>query len=77
MVANPWKSLPRKGPYLLNVDQLVVVMRSGRLWEAAVPELRGYKRSFTLVNPWNPVLSPNNCPDGFPSILREIEKHRG
>lgn len=45
----------------------IVVMRSRRLWFAAVPELSQYSRVHFIKNPRNPSLSPNNL-TGFKEI---------
>jgi hypothetical protein len=51
---------------------LVVVMRGRRAWEARVPGLVGYERLHCLNSPQNVTLSANNCPQGYPNVLREL-----
>ena len=53
---------------------LIIIMRSGALWRAVVPELGRYSRIFSLKNPRMPVLSDRNCPDGFPHIVRILDR---
>lgn len=55
---------------------LVLIMRSERLWEEAVPELKHHKNKFKLRNPRNPMISAANCPDGFPAMIAALKKHR-
>jgi hypothetical protein len=59
-------------------NALIVLMRSKRLWEHAVPRLAGYPRLFTLKSPLNPAISRKNCVAGFPfieAILRNGDLH--
>jgi hypothetical protein len=51
-----------------------VRMRCVREWTAAVPELAGHPRVFTLRSPQNTTLSRNNCPDGFDAILAAVAR---
>lgn len=44
---------------------VVFVTRGRGLWEAAVPELRGYERTFRTNSVQNVVISPRNCPEGW------------
>jgi len=52
---------------------VVVIMRSHRLWYAAVPELKSYERAFSLRSVRNISVTPNNCPLGFPAIVRAMD----
>jgi len=49
----------------------VVVMRSRKLWDAAIPELSRYKRLHVLRNPRNPSLSPGNL-SSFATIANRV-----
>lgn len=51
---------------------VIIVMRSRRLWQAAVPELDTYERAFSLRSVQNISVTPNNCPLGFPEIVRAM-----
>ncbi len=44
-------------------NAVIVLMRPGKqeAWEAAVPQLKGYGRFYSVKNPRTPVISPNNC----------------
>lgn len=53
-------------------EALIVIMRSARRWEAAVPELEVYGRRLDLINFQNPCVSPRNCPDGYGEIVAAI-----
>ncbi len=50
-------------------DAEVVVMRSWRLWVAAIPELLSYRRLHRVRNARNPTLSAVNLPTGFSALL--------
>lgn len=52
---------------------VVIVMRARRLWETAVPELRGYGRIFGLNSPQNVSIAPRNCPEGFDVAVRQLK----
>ena len=52
---------------------LIIILRSGPRWCDAIPELARYARAFSLNSLRNPRLSPRNCPDGFPHILRALK----
>lgn len=54
-------------------EALVIVMRSQKVWEQAVPQLRRYGRKFVLKNPQNVSVSPGNCPNGWAEIERTLE----
>jgi hypothetical protein len=59
-------------------DATIILTRSRRLWYGAVPELRVYSRLYTLRNVQNTVISPGNCPDGFPAVVAVLDAlHRG
>jgi len=47
----------------------IIVMRSWKLWSAAVPELRGYRNLHFIKNPRNPTLSLANLGNGFNALL--------
>ena len=51
-------------------NALIVQMRSKREWQEAVPELTSYHHYYVLRNPQNTTISVNNCPDGYPEILK-------
>lgn len=51
---------------------VIVIMRSEKLWRAALPELEHYRRCYALQNPQNVVVSPNNCPDGYATVLAAL-----
>lgn len=55
-------------------NALVIQMRSRRVWQNAIPELSDYRHYYVLKNPQNPVVSENNCPDGYPEILKRLLK---
>jgi hypothetical protein len=56
-------------------NAVVVVMRSLKLWQAAVPELIGYHRAFTLRSVQNVAISPGNCPDGFGLLIEAFRQY--
>jgi len=51
-------------------NALIIQMRSKRVWQETLPELMSYNNYYVLRNPQNPAISHNNCPDGFPEILK-------
>ncbi len=53
-------------------EAVIVVMRTERLWLAAVPELASYQRLYRVTNPRAPAISPGNCPDGFREALAAL-----
>jgi len=55
-------------------NALVIQMRSKRVWQEAVPGLMSYHNYYELRNPQNPAISQNNCPDGYPEILKVLDK---
>lgn len=57
-------------------EAVIVVMRSARRWEAAVPELIGYRRRFDLRNVQNVAISPANCPEGYGEIVDALRMGR-
>jgi hypothetical protein len=53
-----------------------VILRSRKLWEAAVPELKTVD-AIELKNPRSPYLTPKNIPgDGFARIVTAIANAR-
>lgn len=50
----------------------IVVMRSWRLWSAAIPELSAYPRMHFVRNPRNPSLSSKNLANGFNAIVARL-----
>jgi formate-dependent phosphoribosylglycinamide formyltransferase (GAR transformylase) len=46
-------------------EAVVFVTRGQAVWEAAVPELRGYSRAFRTNRVQNVVTSPRNCREGW------------
>ena len=52
---------------------LIVIMRGKTNWTRAVPELSSYKYVYELKSPQNVTISPGNCPDGYPHIIRILE----
>ncbi len=50
----------------------IVVMRSGRHWYKAVPELITYRSLYEVRNKRNPTISLNNCPGGFAAVIRRL-----
>lgn len=53
-------------------NAVVIVMRSRRLWEVALPELASYPRTYFLRSPRNITVSRNNCPAGFDDVLSAL-----
>lgn len=50
----------------------IVVMRSWRLWVAAVPELSSYQNVHHVRNPRNPTLSPKNLGASFNVVAQRL-----
>ena len=50
-------------------------MRREDMWKEALPALETYDRSriFKVENTQNPVISPNNLPEGFPKVVEAIK----
>jgi hypothetical protein len=55
-------------------NALIILMRSRKEWQEAVPGLKSYHNYYVLINPRNPAISQNNCPDGFPEILKILNR---
>ncbi len=53
-------------------EAIIVLLRSEKLWLKAIPELATYRRVYRIKNPQNVVITRNNCPDGYDSILAEL-----
>lgn len=52
----------------IHSHRLIIIMRSKKIWEEAIPALTKYNKVFALKNPQNVCITKNNCPDGFPLI---------
>jgi hypothetical protein len=50
----------------------IVIMRSKRLWFAAVPELEAYERTHIGANPRGPFVSPGNLKGSYSSIAERL-----
>jgi hypothetical protein len=50
----------------------IVLMRSKRLWFAAVPELASYPRLMRIRNVQNPVISPRNVDGDFDELVTAV-----
>ncbi len=53
-------------------DAVVVLLRSERLWLAAVPQLAGHARLYRLRSRQTSTLSPRNCPEGFEAVVEAL-----
>jgi hypothetical protein len=53
----------------LKRNALIIQMRSRRVWQSAIPGLGSYLNYYELKNP---TISRNNCPSGFPEILKVL-----
>jgi hypothetical protein len=51
---------------------VIVIMRSEKLWRAALPELELYPRLYQLRNPQNVMITENNCPRGYADIVGRL-----
>lgn len=51
---------------------VIVGMRSKRLWESVLPELKGYSRVFWCSNPQQPYLTPGSLGAGFDVLLEVL-----
>lgn len=56
----------------LGRQALVIVLRSIRLWEAAIPELARYPHKYVLRSAQNATVSERNCPGGYPGRHRDL-----
>ncbi len=54
-------------------DALVIQLRGRKPWDAAISALAGYPRRYYLRNWRNVFVSPGNCPDGFPEIVKLLD----
>jgi hypothetical protein len=55
---------------------VVIILRARARWFAAVQELQSYPYKYVLNNPRNATISARNCPEGYPKIVRILEKCR-
>ena len=56
---------------------LIIALRSVRLWQDAVGELKDYERFYQLSSPLNPVLSKQQLGEkGYQELIAELEKVR-
>lgn len=53
-------------------EAIIVLLRSEKLWLKSIPELATYERLYRIKNPQNVVITRNNCPDGYDSILTKL-----
>jgi hypothetical protein len=51
---------------------VIILMRNQKLWLQSIPELTEYRFIFRLNNPQNVAISKNNCPEGFPHIVKAL-----
>ena len=51
---------------------IVFITRGRSLWQAAVPALRAHPRVFATRSVQNIVISPKNCPDGYPAVAAAL-----
>jgi hypothetical protein len=58
----------------LKRNAFIIQMRSRRVWQSAILGLGSYLNYHELKNPQNPTISGNNCPGGFPEILKILGK---
>lgn len=58
----------------LKRNALIIIMRSQKLWFNAVKDLEKYDNLYLLLNSQNVVVSQNNCPDGFPKIVKLLNE---
>lgn len=54
----------------------IVILRSSRLWLAAVPELADYRHCHYGANPRAPYLSPGNLAEAYPVIVQRLQAGR-
>jgi hypothetical protein len=52
----------------------IFITRGRELWYGAVPELRTCSRVFFTKSAQNIVISPNNCPDGYPVVAAAVSE---
>jgi hypothetical protein len=57
---------------------VIILMRPGKkdAWVEAVSELGQYDRFYSVNNPRNPTISPNNCA-GYSEVVKAIEDFIG
>ena len=55
-------------------ESIIILMRSHALWNAAIPELSQYLHCYRLNSTQNITISRNNCPQGFPVIIKRLEQ---
>ena len=53
-------------------QKLIIIMRSRKIWEEAIPTLAKYKQAFALNSPQNVCITKNNCPGGFSFIENKL-----
>ena len=53
-------------------NAIIVILRSEKLWQTAVPELVNYGHLYRLRSAQNVMITPNNCPDGYEKILEAL-----
>lgn len=56
----------------INNNKIIIVMRSYKLWNAAVQELKLEENCFLIKNPRNPSLTPNNLTAEIYNRIKEI-----
>jgi len=54
-------------------ETVIFVTRGRVVWEEVVPELAGYRRAFTTRSRQNVVITPRNCPEGYPLAAQVME----
>ena len=58
----------------LSRDAVIFITRGRTIWQAALPELRGYPRAFSTRSVQNVVISPGNCPEGYEAARAALER---
>jgi hypothetical protein len=59
----------------LDREALVIILRSARQWEEAVPSLCDYRWRFSASNRRYPIISEGNCSDGFRRAVDLLREH--
>lgn len=57
-------------------NAVIILLRSGRLWIRAVPELEYHTNLYAVNSVQNPVVSERNCPDGFAAAMAILRGSR-
>jgi len=59
----------------LEREAVIIALRAVPTWKWAVPGLENYGRFYELNSKLAAYVTPRNCPEGYPEIIRVLDQH--